>query len=35
MFIANKLKLSDFVQKHSGAVKALNKWVEEVKKASW
>lgn len=35
MLIANKLKLSDFVQKHSGAVKALNKWVEEVKKASW
>lgn len=35
MIIANKLKLSDFVQKHSRAVKPLNKWVEEVKQASW
>lgn len=35
MDIANKTKLNDFVQKHSRAVKPLNKWVEEVKQASW
>ena len=35
MIISNKLLLVDFVQKHSQAVKPLNKWVDEVSAASW
>lgn len=35
MIISNKLLLVDFVQKHSQAVKSLNKWVDEVSAASW
>lgn len=35
MRISNKLLLNDFVQRHSRAVKPMNKWVEEVLKAEW
>lgn len=35
MHIFNKEILDDFVQRHSGAVKPLNKWVESVKNAQW
>lgn len=35
MIISNKLLLVDFVQKHSQAVKPLNKWATEVTSASW
>lgn len=35
MIIANKVKLSDFAQKHARAVKPLNNWIEEVINACW
>lgn len=35
MIISNKPILVDFVQKHSQAVKPLNKWIKEVDAASW
>ncbi len=35
MIIANKLLLDDFIQRHSRAVKPMNKWVEEVMKSAW
>lgn len=35
MNISNKTLLSDFVQKHSRATNPLNKWINEVLKASW
>ena len=35
MILSNKLLLSDFVRKHSQAVKPLNAWVEKVVEAVW
>ena len=35
MIISNKIVLNDFVQKHSRAVKPMNRWVEEVQAAEW
>lgn len=35
MLISNKLILEEFVQRHSRAVKPINRWLEEVKKVSW
>lgn len=35
MIISNKVLLSDFAQKHSRSVNPLNKWINEVLKASW
>ena len=35
MILSNKLLLSDFVRKHSQAVKPLNAWVEKVAEAVW
>ncbi len=35
MIIANKELLDDFVQSHANAAKPLNKWIADVKAASW
>lgn len=35
MLISNKLILDDFVQRHSRAVRPINKWVEVVAQAVW
>lgn len=35
MIIANKILLNDYVQRHSGAVKPLNRWLKEVSDAKW
>ena len=35
LILSNKLLLSDFVRKHSQAVKPLNAWVEKVSEAIW
>lgn len=35
MRISNKIILNDFVQRHSRAVKPMNKWVEDIMKAQW
>lgn len=35
MRISNKEKLNDYVQKHSRAVKPMNKWIDEVTNAIW
>ena len=35
MIIANKIILNDYVQRHSGAVKPLNRWLKEVSDAQW
>lgn len=35
MRISNKVLLNDFVQRHSRAVKPMNRWVEDVIRAKW
>lgn len=35
MIISNKTLLSEFVQRHSGAAKPLNKWIKDVQEANW
>ena len=35
MIIGNKLILSDYVQRHSGAAKPLNRWLKDVSDANW
>lgn len=35
MLISNKLILDAFVQRHSRAVKPMNKWVDDVTRAQW
>lgn len=35
MIISNKVILNEYVQRHSGAVKPLNRWLKEVSDAKW
>lgn len=35
MIIANKILLDEFVQKHTQALKVINKWLDQVSEAQW
>ncbi|MCD7925165.1 MAG: type II toxin-antitoxin system HigB family toxin [Bacteroides sp.] len=35
MILSNKELLNEFIQKNSRAVKPMNKWIDEIIKASW